>query len=574
MASGIEGGALAERRFEGPRAPAGLAFARRHAVTLLLTGAVLASGAVLLALGSRLSFFLDDWTFLVYRPDFDAESVLAPHNEHIAVGLILVYKAVLAAFGMDSALPFRVVSTCVFLLSAVLLFFLLRRRVSPPAALLGAILVLFLGAAWEDLLWPFQLGYFASMAAGLGMLLALERRGRHDDLIACALLAVSLTFSSVGLPFAAGAGVHLLQHPQRLRRAYVVAVPLGLFALWYLGYGRDAESSITAGNIATAPIFLFDGVASSISSLLGLAAPRDEVAVDPLYWGRPLLVLGLVLAAWRLRALEGVPRWAVVLAVIMATFWLLAGASETEGRAATASRYQYLGGIFVLLLVAELARGWRPSRIVLACLFALTAFAVASNLSYLHGAYKSYRATSHLERAGLAALDIAGAQVEPGLTLTEQLVGTRYVHIEAGAYLAAVEEHGSPAYSEAELRLAPEPARAAADRVLVAALVIDSQPLNGTVHPSECRTLHPSRAEPATVTLVPGGAIVRPRDGTRVELRLRRFAAESFPVRLGNLNRSELVRIPADRASEPWELELAGSGPVAVCAVARSAALG
>ena len=75
---------------------------------------------------------------------------------------------------MDSALPFRVVSIAIFLASVAVLFVYLRRRVGEWLALAGAVLILFLGAAWEDLLWPFQIGYFGSMASGLGMLLALD----------------------------------------------------------------------------------------------------------------------------------------------------------------------------------------------------------------------------------------------------------------------------------------------------------------------------------------------------------------------------------------------------------------
>jgi len=586
VASGIEGGALAERRYEPPRAIPGLAYARRNAVTLLLAGAVLASGALLLGLGSRLSFFLDDWTFLVYRTGFDAEAILDPHNEHIAVGLVLVYKAILAGFGMDSTLPFRVVSTSVFLLSTVLLFLLVRRRVGEWPALLGATLVLFLGAAWEDLLWPFQLGYFASMAAGLGMLLAFERGGRRGDLLACGLLIVSLLFSSVGLPFAVGAAVHLLQHPNRLRRAYVVAVPLGLFALWYLGWGRGAESSITAGNVATAPLYLFDGIASSVSSLLGLAAPRDESAISPLYWGRPLLVLGLLGAAWRLRALEGVPRWLVVFAAITATFWLLAGASEKEGRPATASRYVYLGGIFVLLLAAELLRGWRPSRLAIVGLCALTAFAVIANLSYLHGAYTSYKGTSDLERAGLGAVEIARDHVEFGFLLSEDVVGTAYVSIEAGPYLDAVDRHGSAGYTPGEIAAAPDPVRAAADRVLAAALELpvrepaaETRPAPATDSasppapapapaPASCRRLESSRVSAAAVQLPIGGAMLRAPPRLLAEPGLRRFGAEPLPLRLeGSRDGVAALRLPPDRADAPWVLELHGAGSVAVCAL-------
>ena len=86
---------------------------------------------------------------------------------------------------MDSARPFQVAAIATFLTSVALLYAWLRERTGELAALGGAALVLFLGAAWEDLLWAFQIGYFGSMAAGIGMLLALRRespRGRRGRL--------------------------------------------------------------------------------------------------------------------------------------------------------------------------------------------------------------------------------------------------------------------------------------------------------------------------------------------------------------------------------------------------------
>src|SRR3954467_2716410 len=126
---------------------------------VLLPGAMLVAAALLLYWGSRLTFLLDDWEFLLYRPGFTADSILTPHNEHISVAPILIYKALLATVGMGSGLPVRVASTIVFLIGAVLLFAYLRRRVGDWLALLGAAVILFLGAAWEDLLWSFQIGF-------------------------------------------------------------------------------------------------------------------------------------------------------------------------------------------------------------------------------------------------------------------------------------------------------------------------------------------------------------------------------------------------------------------------------
>ena len=119
----------------------------------LFACAVAASGALLLILGARLTFFLDDWEILLGRPGVPAESVLEPHNEHIVVAPALIYKALLATAGLDAQLAFRAVATAAFLISVVLVFVWLRRRIDARLALAGSVVLLFLGAAWEDLLW-------------------------------------------------------------------------------------------------------------------------------------------------------------------------------------------------------------------------------------------------------------------------------------------------------------------------------------------------------------------------------------------------------------------------------------
>ena len=157
---------------------------------LLLAAAVIGSAALLLFWGSKLTFLLDEWEFLLYRPGFTAHSILSPHGEHISIAPILIYKALQETAGMSSSLPYLAVSVALFLVASILLFVYLRRRVDPWLALLATGIVLFLGPAYEDLLWGFQMGFMGSLACGLGALLLLERGDRRGDWLACVLLAV------------------------------------------------------------------------------------------------------------------------------------------------------------------------------------------------------------------------------------------------------------------------------------------------------------------------------------------------------------------------------------------------
>lgn len=96
---------------------------------LLLTAAVAASAALLLALTSDLTFFLDEWDFLLDRRPWDAGSFLDSHGDHVSIVPVLLYKLGVTVFGMDSQRPFQVLLTALVCINAVLVFAWARPRV-------------------------------------------------------------------------------------------------------------------------------------------------------------------------------------------------------------------------------------------------------------------------------------------------------------------------------------------------------------------------------------------------------------------------------------------------------------
>jgi hypothetical protein len=542
-------------------------------VLLLLVWLLGASGCLLLYFGSKLTFLLDDWEFLLYRRDFSADAILDPHGEHIVALPVLIYKGLLATMGMGSALPYRVVSTALFLLSAALLFVFLRRRVGDWPALAATAIVLFLGAAWEDLLWSFQMTYFGSAAAGLGALLALEREDRRGEIAACALIVVSILFSSLGLSFAIGAAVHVLLGSERRRRLYVFLVPLAVYALWWLGWGHDAESALSLDNVARTPLYVIDSLANGVGSATGLTHSAIEVH-DRLLWARPLTVVLVFLAAWRLYKRDRVPHWFWVVLATAGSFWILAGFNQMPGRDPGASRYQYLDVVFLFMLAGELLRpelerGLRIGTKALAAIGVVTALSLAANLEELHDAYEgTYHPISQLEKAGLGSLDIAEATVEPGFVLSEDVVDTGFVNVDAGAYFSARDEYGSPAYDEAEIAAAPDFARYAADKVLFGALQIGLEPLPAEAVPATgCESVPSDGAASPLLSLPPDGVVVQAGEQPIERFELSRFSTGPAPVLIAGLNPGEAGRLalPRDEASTPWKLRLLTAGPAKVC---------
>lgn len=534
--------------------------------SLLLAAAMVASGAIIVTLGSHVTFVLDDWTYILYRRDFSADAFFGPANEHLVAGAVATWKLLLSGFGIGSVVPFRIVSTAMFLLGNWFLFVWIRRRLGPWPALFATVPVLFLGAAYEDLFWFASITFLGSLTCGLGMLVALDRRDAVGDRLACAWLVGTMLFSSLWVPFAAGAAVDIaLRRGERdwRRRAWVVLVPVVLYALWWLGWGHEAEGSISLHNIAATPIFVIDSFAAALAALLGLATPVSEGMPSPsgLDWGRPLAVALGGLALWRAYKVERIPRSFWVVLAIGLSFWILGGFAVKEGRVPWASRYQLPGATFVLLVAAELLRGVKLDRRLLAPAAVVVVAAVASNGLFMKEAADSYERSTAIVRADLTALEIARETVDPSFFLDEEFADTGFAYIDAGSYFAAVDDFGSPAYTIDELRESTPEARFAADKVLLNALRVELEPVERpALPPGECIEVPADR----TVPLPPRGAVVVAGDRPIDDIKMKRFAdpGRLFPVDFETgiaAGEAIAIPIPSDLSTVPWKLQLEGA---------------
>ena len=254
----------------------------------------------------------------------------------------------------------------------VLVYVLARERVEPQLALGVAAVVLFLGAAWNDLLVPFQISFLLSVAAGLGMLIALERRDLLGTITVAVLLAVSLASSSVGIAFGAAAGVHVLVRDDRLRRLWAVAVPGLLYLVWLMAYGDPTATSggrtlttLAKDNLPAAPGYVATAAAGAWGAITGLGAD----------WGRPLALASfVVLAVFIVRTRRDDAAAPSRSSAAAAAYWGLAAVFRAHVNPPTDSRYLYLGAILVLLIALELLppvvttpsspRGRRPGRCI------------------------------------------------------------------------------------------------------------------------------------------------------------------------------------------------------------------
>jgi hypothetical protein len=423
-----------------------------HARLLVATIAVIACAAILW-LARGFNFYFDEWT-VILPADSSWTVYLQPYNEHPVMLLRLIYSVLLNTVGMRSYLPYMAVLLALHATAVVLLFELVRRRAGDLIGIGAAVLLLVMGAAWENLLWAFQIGFVGSVACGLGTLASLLRGevppdsrseargggGARFGLAATLLLLGSLMFSGIGLFFLIAAAVWLALTPER-RRDLVWLAPVALaLGVWYLAYGRSGAppaSTSLAGNVVALPLYTVWGLGASVAGLIGEGGWVGPVLL--------LLALAALLFSWRRRQPDG---FTVGIAAALLVFYVVLGLNRAQigYQQSGSGRYVYEGAVFWLLLLADAARDlpwrgiWRPA--LVACVF-LACFN-SGVLLYEYSAAKTEQMLR--EAADLQAL--SAERGDPCLNpnaIVDPLVMPQVT--SPPAYYRAVDRYGDPAAS-------------------------------------------------------------------------------------------------------------------------------
>ena len=442
-------------------APAGRPGGRVGWAWPVLAVVLLATGAFLLRETRGTTFWFDEWQWVLDRRGDDLSAFLAPHNGHLTLVPVALYKLLFATAGLENYTPYRVMVVAAHLGCVALLFAYARRRVGDPAALGAAVLLLVLGPAWQNILWPFQVGWLVSLAAGVGALLALDRGDRRGDVAAAALLALALASSGLGVVIALGIAVELLVARGRRRAIWIAAAPLGLYAIWWIGY---QDTDFIRHNLVLAPGFAADAAAGAVAALTGLTGPvtqrqRRDARLGPAARRRRGGADRLAGERAAARPAAG-HRLARRAARLLAAHRRAAGATRSSP---DSSRYLYVGALFLLLLATELARGVRWSRPAAAALAAAAGLAVLANLGDLREAGATCGPRPQPARADLAALELGRphrATMSP-----RSFPGYPFLVVRAGPYRdAAARARLAGGHDCPSCAALPEAARAARRR--------------------------------------------------------------------------------------------------------------
>jgi hypothetical protein len=543
---------------------AGLAPVARAAFGVLLVGAA----ALFLSFTRATAPFSDEWLWALQRRGDSAATFLSPYNGHLSLVPVSIYKALWATVGLASYVPYRVMVTALVLVCATLVFAYARRRVGDGGALVAGGLILFYGPGWQDILWPFQIGWLGSVAGGLIALIALDHRSRRAEIAACLGLVLSLASSGVGAAIAAGLTVDVLARRDRRRRAWIVVGPVVLYAIWWV---TEQKAALRAGSASHTPQFVAHMLAAGLSGLIGLwhAAPADQAA--PVGWRIALVALaalalvGGLLRRFSLRAL--------VLAGTGVLFAITAGVNRAGLSPGVDSRYLLIVAVFAVLCVVEMAAGrsWSPA--AGAAITGVAAIICVVNLGPARQAGGFLREQAAKARADIAALALSGDAIPPGY-IAQHFPGYPYIVLPAAQLLTAVHALAFPVASPAELLGSPEAAREVADGELSLLEHVAPRGTGSIAAASSgrgCTRVNGRQSVRAaalgtggrSVTLPAAGVIIT-NHGTVTVIAARRFA--TLFANTGLIGHDAmLVRARPDHVALAWQLRIAPTATATVC---------
>jgi hypothetical protein len=285
-----------------------------------------------------------------------------------------------------------------------------------------------------------------------------------------------------------------------------------------------------------------------------------------------------------------VPPRVLTLITMALTFWTLTGLNRAYFGADSpySSHYRYVGSLFILLLVVELAPRLQLSARARLVAAGIVGAIVISNIGAMRDGAAYLRGQAQLTRAELGAIDLVRPIVKPDFVATA-LPGYPFVVMRADSYFDVEDADGTPADGPAELASDGELVRLAVDETLVRAHQIALHPASprvplgaqpavesvagGTVDErGSCVSFRPAQATSGStvaelqLTVPPAGVLLRASGGDAT-VSIRRFA-QAYPrqplARLGPTG-SGTIPMRADLSERPWHLRLAPADRATVC---------
>ncbi len=297
---------------------------------------------VLLYLTRSQWFTYDEWEFLAKRIAGGQNlHLLTPHNEHWSTLPLLIFRGLYGVFRLHTYTPYMAVLLAFHVGLAHLVWRSMKRNGTEPwMATVLAVLFLFIGAGYENLLTAFQISFVGSALVGYGALLLVDRRGSSPSQMVAVwiLLVAACMFSGIGVTMSVATGMVSLVKRGWRSALMTLSVPAATYLVWVASFGRRyvAVNPPSKTQILLLPDYVWTGLTHAFDDTTGLVGTA------------PLLILGVAVWLWRdrLRTASGAlaaALGAVALYVIIGIGRISFGVDQ-----AAMSRYTYLAVALLL----------------------------------------------------------------------------------------------------------------------------------------------------------------------------------------------------------------------------------
>jgi hypothetical protein len=458
--------------------------------------AILAGAGWILYVDRNLSFFGDDWTFVVDARHNWSAVLMSSHNGHWTLVHGLLYETLFVTVGLHSYVPYLVLMLAAHAATVTLLFFLIRRRSGDLLAAGAAAILLLYGAAAEDLAWAFQVDFIAPVALGLAALLLLDAPGAGPRRVGAAavLLTLGIATSGIGLVMLAAVAAEVAIDPARRRCLTALAPPAAVFTAWYLLVARRAGAApdLSAASLLTLPDFVRRGLAPATAAVFGYIGQSNRYSTLI-----ALLTAAAIAAAWVRRGRVGSRAAGPVIALVFEFVLIGLTRGQLGINQGASSRYLYVAAVLILLVLADALADFPARWPVVAPLAALMLVSVWFN-SHQLASFAAYR-------TGFATAQAAELQTfeayrgDPGIT-PDAVIDPLLVPISPREYYDASTAWGSPVQPVSTQDVGRLDA-GAVDRALATLFANGLAPGNAPSPLGACSAPVPLMVPPGTVVL-------------------------------------------------------------------------
>jgi len=493
---------------------------------------------------SGVTFYFDEWDFVQRRP-VALESLLRPHNGHLSSLPVAVYQFFFQIFGLDSYRPYQFLILLVHLALCVVIYLACRSR-GELIAVSAALTIALLGAGWQNIFWPFQIGMIGSAAAGIYALHLFSLEVKREWLIT-GFVAVSLLCSGGGIAVVAGIiGVTLLN--KRWKLLYQIMAVIAVYLMWYLKYG---ESQATSANFSKIPKYVYDSAVFSAAALGTTSAVFGGLLLG--------VLITLLISNFKRSISDPI---IVGSTIIVVAGWVLTALTRAQYNDPGATRYVYIGATYLVILFARTlpnnVKFW-PSglSLIAAVLFVL------SGADTLKSGANFMRDTSRAVLVEVSVMEILRNKVD--LSFRPDTV--RAPQIVAGEYFAAIDAHDSPGKSEDWITNQDNWVREVADQKIFEILKMAEKAVT-TADTTEC-------VEALSMTnigrVAPAGTSVLFKTTQPLVINFSRFAdgpAENMAIQTTDVGVIRL-ELPKDRIQTPWVIKIGEPSNAMLCSAKK-----